>query len=198
MHTDDLVGRLLARGEGWVALNLPAIAETDERFDLGDGRVFTRTAGEVLHPAREPLSSLMRTKATLGTYAFSAQYQQNPVPVEGALIKWEWFRFYRRPLERRPGDIVTQSWDTASKADEINDYSVCTTWLMRGKDHYLLDVTRIRLEFPALKRLIVELAAREQAAAVLIEDKASGTQLIQDLRRDGTVVRSTSIPCRTR
>jgi predicted phage terminase large subunit-like protein len=82
---------------------------------------------------------------------------------------------------------VTQSWDTASKAGEINDYSVCTIWLRRGNDHYLLDVRRERLEFPALKRLVIQLAARDQPDAILIEDRSSGTQLIQDLREDGNV-----------
>jgi predicted phage terminase large subunit-like protein len=64
---------------------------------------------------------------------------------------------------------------------------VCTTWLRRGNRHYLLDVRRERLEYPALKRLIIQLAARDRPDAVLIEDRSSGTQLIQDLREEGNV-----------
>ena len=188
LHVDDLVGHLLDQNEGWVHLNLPAIAEERERFDLEDGRVFTREPGEALHPEREPLETLDRIKTTIGTYEFSAQYQQDPMPLEGGLIKWSWFRSYDEAPERQPTSLVSQSWDSASKAEEIHDYSVCTTWLRHGDEHYLLDVTRLRLEYPALKRLIVEMANRYRPDAVLIEDKGSGTQLIQDLRDGGKVL----------
>lgn len=187
LHVDDLAGHLLTGDGGWVQLNLPAIAETDERFDLGDGRVFTRRHGEALHPVRESLETLAQIRKTLGTYEFSAQYQQSPVPLDGGLIKWSWFQFYDALPERTSSDLVVQSWDTASKAEEINDYSVCTTWLRRGQDHYLMDVTRVRAEYPALRRLIVEMAHGDCPDAVLIEDKGSGTQLIQDLRAEGKV-----------
>jgi predicted phage terminase large subunit-like protein len=109
------------------------------------------------------------------------------VPLGGGLIKWEWFRYYDALPGRQEGDLVTQSWDTASKAEEINDWSVGTTWLSRGVDHYLLDVSRVRLDYPHLKRRITDLAARHQADSVLIEDKGSGTQLIQDLQYEGKV-----------
>lgn len=187
LHADDLVGHLLARDEGWLHLNLPAIAETQKRFDLGDGRIYERGPGEALHPEREPMDTLLRIKTTMGSYDFAAQYQQDPVPLEGGLIKWSWFRVYAAPPECREDDLVVQSWDTASKAEEVHDYSVCTTWLRRENDHYLLDVARIRLDYPRLKRLVVELARRHRADSVLIEDKGSGIQLIQDLRHDGEV-----------
>ena len=134
-------------------LCLPAFAETGEYFDLGDGRVHLRRAGEVLHPERESRQTLDQTKLTINSYDFAAQYQQSPMPLEGGLIKWSWFRFYDRVPERQEGDLVTQSWDTAAKVGEINDFSVCTTWLRRGNDHYLIDVTRGRRQ-PRTRRLI--------------------------------------------
>ncbi len=88
---------------------------------------------------------------------------------------------------------VIQSWDTASKAGELNDYSVCTTWLMKGDDYYLLDVLRERLEYPFLKMRVIDMARRFAAHSVLIEDKGSGTQLIQDLRHEKTGVRPIEI-----
>jgi predicted phage terminase large subunit-like protein len=188
LHVDDLVGHLLEGDKGWVHLCLPAIAETDECFDLGDNRVHTRRAGEVLHSERESRQSLEQTKWTLNSYDFAAQYQQSPMPLEGGMINWSWFRFFDEVPKRKEGDIVTQSWDTASKAEEINDYSVGTTWLRHGEDHYLLDVARVRLDYPHLKRHIAELVERHQADAVLIEDKGSGTQLIQDLQYEGKVL----------
>jgi predicted phage terminase large subunit-like protein len=78
-----------------------------------------------------------------------------------------------------------QSWDTASKTGELNDYSVCTTWMVHGRDFYLIDVFRKRMNYPDLKRAVLELAQRFKACAVVIEDKASGTAVIQDLREAG-------------
>ena len=81
-------------------------------------------------------------------------------------------------------ELVFQSWDTANKATELSDYSVCTTWGLSEKRLYLLHVLRKRLEYPGLKRLVRTQAAAFSARNVLIEDKASGTQLIQELKRD--------------
>ena len=78
-----------------------------------------------------------------------------------------------------------QSWDTANKATELSDFSVCTTWGVRDKSLYLLGVLRRRLEYPALKRAVREQRDLFGANVVLIEDKASGTQLIQELIADG-------------
>jgi predicted phage terminase large subunit-like protein len=78
-----------------------------------------------------------------------------------------------------------QSWDTANKASELSDFSVCTSWGIKGKDLYLLHVLRRRMEYPELKRAVREQRDAFEASVVLIEDKASGTQLIQELIADG-------------
>jgi predicted phage terminase large subunit-like protein len=78
-----------------------------------------------------------------------------------------------------------QGWDTANKATELSDFSVCTTWGVSGKDLFLLGLFRRRLEYPALKRAVREQQSLFDASVVLIEDKASGTQLIQELIHDG-------------
>ena len=82
-------------------------------------------------------------------------------------------------------DRIVQSWDTASKATELSDYSVCTTWGTKGRKLYLMNVFRRRLEFPDLKRSVIDLTALWKADIVLVEDKSSGTQLIQELRANG-------------
>ena len=100
---------------------------------------------------------------------------------EGGLIKAEWFRRYHTA----PAEFlrIVQSWDTAYKPDEHNDYSVCTTWgEARGGGYYLLDVYRRRMAYPELKRAAASLAERWRPSAVLIEDKGSGMSLIQELR----------------
>lgn len=187
LHVDDLVGHVLAKGTPWTHLDLPAIAEEPQEIELGSGRTYKREAGEVLHPEREPLSVLEEQKAAMGSWAFSAQYQQRPMPPEGALIRREWFRTYAGTPASQPGDRIVQSWDTASRTDRTSDYSVCTTWLRRKNESYLLDVLRIRLEYPDLRRRILSHAKAHGTKTVLIEDASSGASLIQDLRREGPI-----------
>ena len=110
--------------------DLPAIAQEPEAIPLGDGQVHHRAPGEALHPEREPLDLLQSIKADVGTLVFNAQYLQRPVPLDGNLIKWKWFRVYAHPPAHNGDGRVIQSWDTASKAGELNDYSACTTWLV--------------------------------------------------------------------
>ncbi|MGE3511456.1 MAG: phage terminase large subunit [Vicinamibacterales bacterium] len=185
VHVDDLVGYLLEKpGEPWIHLNLPAIAEAPQDVPLGRGRLYRRVTGEVLHTAREPREALDRARSTMGSFAFSAQYQQQPVPPEGMLIRKDWLTFFDALPAREPGDQIVQSWDTATKADQTNDYSVCTTWHVKGETYYLIDVLRRRIEFPELLRLVPAHAKQFKADVVLIEDSASGSPLIQALRHD--------------
>jgi predicted phage terminase large subunit-like protein len=107
-----------------------------------------------------------------------------PAPLGGGLVKAAWFRHYAAE-ERLPFERVVQSWDTASKATELSDFSVCTSSGIHGKNVYLLDVLRRRMEYPELKRAVVEQYERFRPSVVLIEDKASGTQLIQELIAGG-------------
>jgi predicted phage terminase large subunit-like protein len=183
LHVEDLAGYVTQK-EPWVQLRLPALAEVEQTVALGPEEHYTRKVGEVLHQAREPKAVLDQLKLALGSFNFSAQYQQCPIPLEGEIIHWEWFRFYDELPPRVAADRIVQSWDTASKAAEISDYSVGTTWLMKGNDFYLIDVLRERLSYPDLKRRVMEHAYRFGANSIIIEDKGSGTALLQDLRRE--------------
>lgn len=188
VHVDDLVGHLLEKEADWVHLDLPAIAIEDQEIALGPSIGYRRKAGEVLHETREPKAVLDGIKKEMGSAAFSAQYQQRPVPVEGNLVKWEWFRTYTHLPPHGPDGWIVQSWDTASKAGELNDYSACSTWLIKGNEFYLMDVIRERLEYPYLKQRVIQMKRLKAAHTVLIEDKGSGTQLNQDLRYEKTGV----------
>ena len=183
VHEEDLAGYLLRTG-GWEHLNLPAIAENQMIVDLGKKGKLERHEGHLLHEERLPLQFLTRQKEDLGSFVFAAQYQQRPAPKEGGIIHWDWFKTYDQQPEKGTGCRFIQSWDTASCADEMNDYSVCTTWHVYKKRAWLLDVKRKRLEFPELRREIQLLATRWSADLVLIERAGSGISLIQDLRRE--------------
>ncbi len=182
IHENDLAGMLLDQG-GWEHLNLQAIAEEAETFDLGQRGVMHREEGDLLHAERLPRALLDDYRVKLGSYVFAAQYQQRPAPIEGGIVKWDWFKTYEIAPVQSERDEIVQCWDTASSAGELNDYSVCTTWLKRGRQAWLLDLWRGRLEYPDLHRKIQSMAAQKNANRVLIEQAGSGLSLIQDLSR---------------
>ncbi len=187
LHQEDLVGEVMER-EHWDVLSLPAIAQDDECYSI-DGPIwncaFTRKAGEALHPERDSVATYQAIRANVGEYNFQSQYQQSPMPLEGGMIKRDWLKFYAPEEMPKPFRMVVQSWDTANKAGELNDFSVCTTWGIHKKQFYLLHVYRNRLTFPALKRAAKELYERFRPRKIVIEDKASGTSLIQELKAQG-------------
>jgi len=176
-HEDDLAGQLLREDpKGWVVLSLPAIAEVDESF---------RRAGDALWPSEFPLRILEEKRAVLGGGAFASLYQQRPSAAEGTIFKRERWRYFREaPGFRR----IVQSWDTAFKTGSENDYSACTTWGVTHDGHYyLLWFWRGKVEFPELKKRMNSLAAEWAPVQILIEDKASGQSLIQELKYASTL-----------
>jgi predicted phage terminase large subunit-like protein len=186
LHEDDLVGHVLGQ-EPWEVVSFPAIAEEDEWYEIETivgRRKVGRRAGEVLQPEREPPHVLNVTRTTLGEYNFAGQYQQRPAPAGGGMIKAEWFRNFQS-YENLQFDRIIQSWDTAIKPGELNDYSVCTTWGIKGPNLYLLDVLREKLDYPNLKRRVIAHFKCFPVSTILIEDRASGTQLIQELIYEG-------------
>ncbi|MGB7370801.1 phage terminase large subunit [Erythrobacter sp.] len=180
LHQYDLTGMLIEMG-GWEVLSLPVIADTIERVVLPRGKVHTRRAGDLLHVEREPREVLDRIRTEMGSRAFSAQYLQSPLPAEGNLFKAAWLRRYE-PSDLTQEGTAVQSWDTGIKTGERNSYSVCITAKKSGNTVHLLDVWRGRLEFPDLERKLEQLARLHGATVLLIEDKASGQELIQNLR----------------
>lgn len=101
------------------------------------------------------------------------------------IINTEWWRYFN-PIELPTASILKkiQSWDTAFKENEGNDFSVCTTWALTANGFFLLDVWRDRVEFPELKKQCLILNDVHQPNEILIEDKASGQSLIQELQRE--------------
>ena len=107
------------------------------------------------------------------------------------IIKREWFSVtsYRimndeLRITNEERHKVLQSWDTAFKKNEENDYSVCTTWEILNNQYRLIDIYRERVEFPELKRKVIELYNEYKPNEIIIEDKASGISLIQELQRE--------------
>ena len=104
------------------------------------------------------------------------------------MIDWAWFNWYDPDqFSKVKFDKIVISWDTATKATELSDYSVGTVWGVYCGFYYLLDVIRDRLEFPALERKVTQVynwwhLTTGVRPRLLIEDKGSGSALIQNLR----------------
>jgi predicted phage terminase large subunit-like protein len=186
-HEDDLSGRILPQnwdgesgwvtakdGEQWYVICLQAQCETDSD-PLG------RKRGEWLWTEWFSPEHWAQEKITQGSRNWDALYQQKPKPSEGGIFKRAWVPRYRVPPVE---GIIVQSIDTGNKPKEINDPSVCTTWLVTPLHWYLLHVWRDRVAFPDLLHSIKGLAATWKPTGIVIEDKASGTQLIQTLRAE--------------
>jgi len=183
VHIDDLTGFLLSQSDEWEVLSLPAIAHCDQEIPISADRAYRRKLGEALSPEREPLQVLEAMKLQIGSDAFSAQYQQEPAPPDGAMVKRHWVKRYSELPPASEQLLVVQSWDTASKGGPDNDWSVCTTWIVtRKKQWYLVDVWRQRVDYPALKSGVQAQAKKWGARRVLVEDTSTGTALVQELR----------------
>lgn len=182
LHEGDLAGHVLEM-EPWDHLKLSAEAESDETIDLGNGGVHHRKTGDVLHPAREPKFVLDRQARMMGQAAYQAQYQQNPLPDTGNVIQSHWIRYCTEQPERRTGEIII-SVDTASKGEDQHDYTAFTIWHLNSKTRQstLLDVIRIKGEFPEIVSTTVRLHEQYKPNALLVEDRGSGTSLIQELK----------------
>jgi predicted phage terminase large subunit-like protein len=185
VHELDLAGHVIEQG-GYVHLNLPMEYEPKRHHFTGFGIDDPRTkAGELLFPNRIGQPEVEGLKRILGPRAYAGQFQQRPSPAEGAILKKGWWRYYE-PSSIRLNEFwwLLQSWDTAFKTKEENDYSVCLTAAIKGRRIYILEVYRAKLIMPDLK-----IAARSQFEKwrpheVIIEDKASGQSLIQELQYD--------------
>lgn len=181
LHPNDLSGYLLEKNKNaWYHLNLQAISENDYKIKIHDfEKIFIKD--ELLFPKREGINELEKLKEDMGTYTFNAQYQQKPLIQESSMIRLSWIKEYNDSIEF---ENIFLSFDTAIKAGLNNDPTVCTVWGEYKNNYYLIDVIRKWLEYPELKKISKELIKKYRPNAILIEDKASGQSLIQDLKKE--------------
>lgn len=186
LHQDDLVAHVQAQ-EDWEVVSIPAIATSPQVYRLGgfDADIYHRPAHELLQPEREGPQNLETMRRRLGSLGFSAQYQQEPVPQDGSVIRRDWIRYYDTAPSRF--DLIITSWDTASTLNEDSDYSVGTAWGLHQGQFYLIDLVRGRFEAPDLRRQIVQLHQRHDAATTIIEKTDLGHAILQELRVSGPI-----------
>ena len=179
----DLTGKLIraqasdVMSDQWDIVEFPAILPS----------------GNLLWPEFWKKDELLRVKASLSLSKWNAQWQQNPVAEEGAIIKKEWWNKWEKE-SIPPVSYIMQSYDTAFSKKETADYSAITTWGVfqpteGGPDNIILmDAKRGRWDFPELKETALEEYNYWEPDMVLIEAKATGTPLTDELRRIGIPV----------
>ena len=178
-HEDDLAGWILENsGENWKVLDLPAI----------------NANGDALWPEAYPVAKLEKIKATVGDRVWESLYQQRPTSEQGAILKRDWWR----KLDHEPQyDFVVQSYDTAFSTRETADFSARTTWGVFSRVNekgmieaciHLIEAWKDRVEYPDLRRIAQEAYWDMKPNLVLVEKRASGQSLLQDLRRAGIPV----------
>lgn len=206
--SDDLVGRIAEseHASEWEFVTLPAIA--------GPNDALGREEGQAIWPARMSLAELNERKALMGAKAFSAQFQQDPLPEGGLMFKTEWLSYTYTTLptariddpslgetlvhsrvfnpfpERRPilQPVVVQWLDSASKTGVHNDRSAIATVISDGVSFFVADVWADRVEYTDLKRIVVAQYDKWRPSRIFVEDASSGSDIISELRR------STSLP----
>ena len=212
-HFNDLTGHLLSKeDQNWVHLSLPmrfnsqkiCVTKTNTNLVWVDPRA---EEGELLWPEMWNHQAVRKMESSMGSYNAAGQLQQEPSPAQGGIFKEDWFQWYKHkdpPL----CEYVVQSWDTAfgennSGTKSIGSYSACTTWGV-FKDQYgahnviLLSLYQGRIEYPELRQMAQRLSKNyhdtiydspldigPQPDYVLVEAKANGLSLLQDLRRLG-------------
>lgn len=176
LHEEDLTGWLLKGGNGekWEHLCIPVLDADDNP----------------LWPFKHDRETLARMESS-NRYVFTGQYMQRPSPLGGGIIKGAWFGRYSIPPKLKQRKIYA---DTAQKTAERNDYSVFECW-GHGEDGrvYLLDMIRGKWEAPELKRRAIDFWNKHSAdkssplRQMVIEDKASGTGLIQEIKNGARI-----------
>ena len=180
--TKDLTGRLLgaqreAKADQWEIVEFPAIMPS----------------GKPLWPEYWKLKELESVKASVSLQKWNAQYMQNPTSEEGAIIKREWWKTWDKDWVPALKHVI-QSYDTAFSKKENSDYSAITTWgvFYETDDSpaslMLLDVKKGRYDFPELKQVAMEQFKYWDPDTVIIEAKASGQPLTDELRKMGIPV----------
>ena len=181
--TKDLVGKVLKKqgddhADQWEVIEFPAIMPESDT---------------PLWPEFWKKEELRSVKASLPVSKWNSQWMQNPTAEAGSIVKREGWRRWE-PDWVPAYDYVIQSYDTAFSKKETADYSAITTWaIFQSPDEdvqaiILLDAKRVRMDFPELKRLAYDEYKYWEPDCVLIEAKASGTPLTQELRRMGIPV----------
>ncbi len=179
LNEDDPSGRKLNSKKGADHICLPAeITELDNVYPKELEEFYV---DGLLDPVRMPREVLDDAREVLGSLEYGGQYLQSPMDAEGNIFKRDWFQLYDELPMEKPTRII-QSWDTAFKKEQQNDYTVCTTWKQFTTGYYLVGFWMQKVEYPELKKQIRLENENHRPHEILVEDKASGISALQELK----------------
>ena len=191
-HQRDLIGRLIkdsAMNEGgdkYETFEFPAILNENTENEKS------------IWPEQWTIEALQQTRASMHhiMWQWYAQYQQNPTASEAAIIKREWIKWWTKD-DPPAVDFIVQSYDTALTTKQRSDFSVCHTWGVWKNEEdvdnvILLNRVKGKYEFPELKVMAHEQFKNWEPDSVIVEAKASGQPLIDEMRRSGIFVQDFS------
>jgi predicted phage terminase large subunit-like protein len=177
LHVDDLAGVLIERG--WPRIVLPAIATEEAQYALDTTETYHRPFGELLQPRRDSAEALEELKREIGSRIFAAQYQQDPTPADGNMIKAAWLVRYDAGQDLSKYRRIVLSCDPAGKANERSDYTAIVVCGVIDRRVHVLHVSRGHWTVMQMLEQIVALAADMMVDLAIVEDTASGSGLLQ-------------------
>ena len=185
VHHEDLIGYVLKEEGDWDYLCLPEEYEGVKYFtSIGWEDPRTRI-GELLAPAIFNEENA-RNERLKGEYYWSSQFQQNPVPREGGIVKKNLLNYYLPATKPDKFDIIISAWDLANGGNQLSDYSVGQVWGKKGNKKYLLHQVRGQLTFPKQINAIKEVILKFPLCQIhLIEKKSNGQAAIDTLKERG-------------
>lgn len=183
-HEDDLAARLLEKmkqedGEQWEIINLPAICEDPPApYDI-------RQPGDALWPWKYDERALAAIKSTLGTYEWSALYQQRPQPAQGTVFKREWFSDENTYTTLPHMSLIIQSWDLPFVKSEGSAKCACIIMGRAGAKIYIIDVMNEKMDFTENVAAFRRISAKHpKARAKVVENKANGPAIVSLLAKE--------------
>lgn len=175
---NDLTGYLIDNNSCWEIISLPIQAKKNLFFSLNNKKYEFRE-GEILNPKRYNINNLVELEKEIGSFNYAAQYMQEPLSNNSSILNFSDLNFYK---EIPSFEYFILSLDTAIKTSIKSDYSVCACFGVKDKTYYLISLLREKLTYPQLKDKTEKQYKKYSPKYILIEDKASGQQLLQDLK----------------
>jgi predicted phage terminase large subunit-like protein len=181
LHDEDLTGYLLKNDYQLTHINLPIIFEERRIFSFAQ-KIVEKEKNDLLVDKRFSEDDLTRLQKEIGSFAFNAQYLGNPIILGGRIIKSSILQFADFNIHK--DNFIVHSWDTAFSSSINSDYSAVTSWIIADNKLYLYEYQRNKLDFLDLKKWIKQYAKEQNVDLILIEGKASGEPLINELKHE--------------
>jgi predicted phage terminase large subunit-like protein len=181
LHEKDYSGTVLRRG-GWEHLCIPNPNDTRRTYILPiSKKKITREVNQLMWPEREGEPEIAEARRALGEYGFAGQYGQAPAPAEGVILKRKFWKYYK---ELPTLEAKVQSWDCAFKDKADSDFVAGLVGGKKGADIFIMDYVMDKMGYAATKKAMELWSAGKHMdyTALLIEDKANGTAIIEELQ----------------